>query len=222
VFRSFTDILLAQRFAEALARKAGDDLPVKSWAEYGRDRVRRRPSSCYRCSGAPRPRSSTHPDHYVMTFDALVLNARLRQSLVTVRSLRRRGLKVAAVDTVHNAPAFSSRWCSRALVFAVEDGTDAYLRPLKQTLAETGARVLIPSHDGTIALLRRHREPLERIVQLALADELAMSIAVSKERTLEVTRGVGLVKAESHRQSDAPREAAGRERSHTPRHRLPG
>jgi len=30
-----TDIHLAQRFVEALARKTGDDLLVKSWAEYG-------------------------------------------------------------------------------------------------------------------------------------------------------------------------------------------
>jgi len=127
-----------------------------------------------------------------MIFDALILNARLRQSLVAVRSLGRRGLRVAAVDTIRNAPAFSSRWCDRAFVFSVEDGTEAYLHALKQALARTGARVLIPSHDGTIALLRRHRQRLEPTVNLALASESALSIAVNKERTLQIARDLGI------------------------------
>jgi hypothetical protein len=42
--------------------------------------------------------------------DALVLNARLRQSLETVRSLGRRGLAVAAMDTMADVPAFRDRF----------------------------------------------------------------------------------------------------------------
>jgi predicted ATP-grasp superfamily ATP-dependent carboligase len=127
-----------------------------------------------------------------MTFDALVLNARLRQSLVTVRSLGRRGLTVAAVETSNHVPAFTSRWCQRGIVFQADDGTDAYLAHLTEFLERTGARVLIPSHDGTIALLRRHRPQLEQRVRLALADERTLSIAVNKERTLALAQRLGL------------------------------
>src|SRR5712691_10082113 len=92
-----------------------------------------------------------------IAFDALVLDARLRQSLVTVRSLGRRGVSSAALETVSNVPAFSSRWCQQGFLCPANEATDAYLVYLEQVLERTGARVLIPSADQTIALLRRHR-----------------------------------------------------------------
>ena len=101
------------------------------------------------------------PSPAAMRFDALVLNAPLRQSLVTVRSLGRRGLRVAAVATVPNAPAFSSRWCQRGFVFPAIEASDDYRAMLEEWLEGTGARVLISSHDGTIALLRAHRARIE-------------------------------------------------------------
>ena len=46
------------------------------------------------------------------TYDVLMLDARYRQSLATIRSLGRHGLCVAAADTIPTAPGFSSRWCA--------------------------------------------------------------------------------------------------------------
>src|SRR5947208_4081198 len=128
----------------------------------------------------------------MMRCDALVLDASLRQSLVTVRSLGRRGLGVAAAETHDHAPAFASRWCQRGFVFPAKEGTDAYQGILEHWLERTGARVLIASNDATIALLRRHRARLEPRVCLALADERALTIAVNKERTLAVATRLGL------------------------------
>src|SRR2546427_1810540 len=125
-------------------------------------------------------------------FEALVLDARLRQSLVTVRSLGRRGLSVAALETFGNVPAFSSRWCQRGFVCPADDATDAYLAYLEQVLERTGARVLIPSADGTIALLRQRRARLEPRVRIALAHEPALSVAVSEARTLAVATRLGI------------------------------
>ena len=127
-----------------------------------------------------------------MALDALVLDARLRQSLVTMRSLGRRGLSVAALETFRDVPAFSSRWCQQGFVSSADDATDAYLTYLEEVLERAGVRVLIPSADGTIALLRRHRARVERRVRVALADEPAMTIAVNKQRTLAVAERLGL------------------------------
>lgn len=133
-----------------------------------------------------------HGSSAVVRSDALVLDASLRQSLVAVRSLGRRGLGVAAAETHDHAPAFASRWCQRGLVFPAKEGTDAYEGILEHWLERTGARVLIASNDATIALLRRHRARLEPRVRLALGDEPALAIAVNKERTLAVARRLGL------------------------------
>src|SRR5256885_16133979 len=89
-------------------------------------------------------------------FDALVLDARLRQSLVAVRSLGRRGLSIAALDVL-NVPAFSSRWCRQGFVSPADDATDGYLAYLEQVLATSGARVFFPSPDAPLWFLRRPR-----------------------------------------------------------------
>src|ERR671922_1355530 len=126
-----------------------------------------------------------------MGFDALVLNASLRQSLVAVRSLGQRGLQVAAAGEHRDTPALSSRWCRESFVFPPEEALDEYLARLEAWLERAHARVLIASSDATIALLRAHRERLEQRVRLALADEPALAIAVDKEQTLEVARCLG-------------------------------
>ena len=129
-----------------------------------------------------------------VTYDALVLDGSLRQSLATVRSLGSRGLRVAALETFESSsvPAFSSRWCQQRFVCSAKHGTEAYLTYLEQLLDYISVRVLIPSSDGTIALIRRHRELLEQRVRIALAKEPALGIAISKEQTLAIARQLGL------------------------------
>ncbi|TLY46652.1 MAG: hypothetical protein E6K55_15745 [Gemmatimonadetes bacterium] len=127
-----------------------------------------------------------------MRCDALVLDAALRQSLVTVRSLGRRGLGVRAAETHDHVPAFASRWCQRAFVFPAKEGTDAYEGMLEHCLERSGARVLFASNDATIALLRRHRARLEPQLRLALAPERALAIAINKKQTLEIAHCLGL------------------------------
>jgi len=127
-----------------------------------------------------------------MAFDALVLDAQLRQSLVTVRSLGRQGLSVAALDTSGGTPTLSSRWCQQGFVCPAVEGTDAYLDCIEQVMHRPGVGVLIPSADSTVALLRRHRARLEPRVSIALAGETPLSIVVDKQRTLAVAERLGI------------------------------
>jgi predicted ATP-grasp superfamily ATP-dependent carboligase len=124
--------------------------------------------------------------------DALVLDGRLRQSLATVRSLGRRGLNVAVMETKTGAPAFASRWCHYRFVCPAEEGSAGYFDYLMQVIEATGASVLISSSDGTIELLRQHRDALEQHVRLALAPEPALGIAIDKQKTLDIASRLGL------------------------------
>ena len=126
------------------------------------------------------------------TYDALVLDAGLRQSLAAIRSLGSRGLRVAALGSSDGLPAFSSHWCQQAFVCPADEGAEEYLPYLEQLLDRISAHALITSSDATIALIRRHREQLERRVRVALAKEPALGIAISKERTLELAKQLGL------------------------------
>lgn len=136
--------------------------------------------------------NSLLPETPQQAFDALVLEANLRQSLVTVRSLGRHGLKVAALETFDRVPAFSSRWCQKAIVCPTDGSSEAFLNYLEQMLDRTRVKVLITSSDSTAALLCMHRERLERRVCIALAREPALGIALNKEQTLELAGQLGL------------------------------
>lgn len=129
-------------------------------------------------------------------YDVLVLDAKLRQSLVTVRSLGKRGLRVAASEIeglAGHVPTFSSRWCKEAFVAPTYEQSPApYVDYLEQLLDRTGARVLITSSDGTLAVIRQYRERLEKRVRIALADEPALAIAIDKDRTLEIAKQLGI------------------------------
>lgn len=129
------------------------------------------------------------------TCDVLILDAGMRQSLMTVRSLGRRGIRMAVLETYDEAkwaPAFSSCWCPQKFVSPAAQGTNEYLTYLEQVLDSTRAPVLIASADGTVELIRQHRERLERRVRIALAKEPALGTAINKEQTLEVASRLGL------------------------------
>src|SRR5207249_11156003 len=124
--------------------------------------------------------------------DAIVLDARLRQSLSAVRSLGRRGVSVAAVDVLCAPPAFRSRWCREQFVCPEPEATDAYVAYVDRLAQRLGAKVLIPSHDGTVAALRSHRARLEPRMRIALAGEQALTMTVDKGQTLAVAARLGL------------------------------
>ena len=126
------------------------------------------------------------------SYDALILDACLRQSLVSVRSLGCQGLRVAALDTLNAVPTFSSRFCQRSFVNPSSEATEGYLTYLEQLLQLTGVRVLIASSDSTRAILRQQRKRLDQKVHIALAKEPALAIAINKEFTLEIASQLGL------------------------------
>ncbi|MBV9020114.1 MAG: ATP-grasp domain-containing protein [Ktedonobacteraceae bacterium] len=134
-----------------------------------------------------------------VTYDALVLDAKLRQSLVSIRSLGRRGMHVAALEIASlvkrsgHIPTFASRWCQHAYIApSYEQSTQPFVDYLLQLLDYTGVNMLITSSDGTLAVLREHRQELEKRVRLALANESALEIAINKEQTLQIAEQLGL------------------------------
>ena len=134
------------------------------------------------------------------TYDILVLDASYKQTLVTVRSLGRAGLRVALgecfVECDPSLPvlAFKSRYSAHNLVlpsYAADPSgfADAVIRFVR----EHPTRVVLPTGDGVIAALMPAREQLAELgCVLALAPDSALEIALDKDRTLEVARKLGI------------------------------
>jgi predicted ATP-grasp superfamily ATP-dependent carboligase len=122
--------------------------------------------------------------------DVAVLDAVLRQSVVVVRSLGRKGLRVGAFDAVSDAPAFASRWCHvhGVLPSALSADAERYDSALAELLDDWTPSVIITAHDGTIEMLRARRSEIEKRSRVALAVDAALETAVDKERTLLLAR----------------------------------
>jgi len=132
-----------------------------------------------------------------------VLDAAGRHSLVAVRSLGRAGLRVCALDSVADAPAFASRFCTVAGLVPPQSAADDLVDEVIERVVRHSARVVFTTHDGTIEALRRRRRDVEGHARLALATDQALEVAVSKVRTLRLARELGIATPKSVLVEDA-------------------
>jgi predicted ATP-grasp superfamily ATP-dependent carboligase len=128
--------------------------------------------------------------------DILLLDAEYRQTLAALRAYSRMGLSVGAVacaTDASGAPALASRYAAvRAVAPDFASDPDGYVDALLALLEVYPARMVLPSHDGSIEALRPRRAEIERKTTLPLASEAALEIAVSKPRTLAVAEQLGI------------------------------
>jgi predicted ATP-grasp superfamily ATP-dependent carboligase len=142
--------------------------------------------------GAP----AVAPDCY----DILVLDAGSRQSLASVRSLGRAGLRVALGESFDECDpslpvlAFRSRYSARNVVlpsFAADFA--AFAAAVLDFVREHPTRVVLPGSDGAIAALTPLRDQLAALgCRLALPPDAALGVANDKDRTLAAARALGI------------------------------
>ena len=128
--------------------------------------------------------------------DVLLLDAQYRQALACMRDYAAAGLRVGAAvcdSEASWAPATRSRSCAvKATVPDFTDDEDAYLDAVLRLVKEWTPSLVVPAHDGSIHALRHRRTEIESQTAVALADEDALTLAVSKSRTLELAARLGL------------------------------
>jgi len=133
-------------------------------------------------------------------YDILILDAMLKQSLASARSLGRAGLRVAMGESLAHfnpswpVPAFRSRFCHKSLVLPdLDDDAPAFVAAVIQFVRDHSPRVILTSGDATIGTMRPYRDQLAELgCVLALAPESALEIANNKDRTLEIARSLGI------------------------------
>jgi predicted ATP-grasp superfamily ATP-dependent carboligase len=130
----------------------------------------------------------------------LVLDAAFKQSLASVRSLGRAGLRVAAGESVGKfnpdvpVQAFRSRYCQGTLMLPdlVAD-TPGFIAALTDFVTEHSPRMILPTDDVTIGILRPYRQHFADLGCIfALASDPALDVANDKDRTLAVAGRLGI------------------------------
>ncbi len=133
-------------------------------------------------------------------FDILVLDAASRQSLASVRSLGRAGLRVAMGESSAECRpplpvlSFASRYCARTVVLPnLITDVPAFGAAVVDFVRAHPTRVVLPTADGAIGAMMPWRDELAELgCVLALAPQSALEIANDKDRTLEVARRLGI------------------------------
>ena len=120
----------------------------------------------------------------------LVTDAQGNHALAVVRSLGRRGIRVAAADSVPWAKSFFSRYCvRRALYPSPTGGVAAFLRGLCRILDEIRPAVLMPMTERTILAIAAHRQQIESRAMIApLPSPQALAVAFDKLATVELAQ----------------------------------
>jgi glutathione synthase/RimK-type ligase-like ATP-grasp enzyme len=127
-------------------------------------------------------------------YDVLVLDAAFKQSLASVRSLGRAGLRVAAAECFAECDprlpvaGFRSGYSSlnQILPSYVADAS-AYGAAIVDFVHQHPTRVVLPTMDGSIATLMHVRDQLADLdCTVALAPNSALAVANDKDRTLAV------------------------------------
>lgn len=143
-------------------------------------------------------------------YDVLVLDAGCKQSLASVRSLGRRGLRVALGESVsecrplYQPPSFRSRYCAEPLVLPdYTDDVPGYQDAVIDFVSQNPTRVVLPTSDASISAVGPLRERLAELgCVLALAPDRALQITGDKERTLAIAGELGIAYPKSIRISE--------------------
>jgi len=133
-------------------------------------------------------------------YDVLVLDAATKQSLASVRSLGRAGLRVVAgecfAECARASPVvgFRSRHCLHNLVLpSYADDANDFGAKVVQFVRKHPTRVVLPTMDGSISALTPRRAELAELgCVLALPSDEALAVANDKDRTLAIAEQLAI------------------------------
>jgi predicted ATP-grasp superfamily ATP-dependent carboligase len=133
-------------------------------------------------------------------YDVLILDAATKQSLASVRSLGRAGLRVVAgecfAECAPTSPVvgFRSRHAQHNLVLpSYAADAAAFGAKVVEFVREHPTRVVLPTMDGSISALTPRRAELAELgCVLALPSDEALAIANDKDKTLAIASELGI------------------------------
>ena len=119
-----------------------------------------------------------------------------------VRSLAKKGLKVWCADTSKRNICSMSKYCSGSFVYPdYTEDEGAFIDCLKQKIAELKPKMLLPTHDESVVIMR-HRDELPKDVVIPYEGaEMLLMLANKAESTLKA-REAGVPVPEVYHSAD--------------------
>ena len=115
-----------------------------------------------------------------------------RVGYTILRSLHQKGLKVWAADTSKRNICSMSKFCTGSFTYPdpfTEE--DAFIQVLKDKVAELRPRVLMPTHDESVVIMR-HRDEFPVDLIIPYEGEEKLLLLANKAKSTEIARKAGV------------------------------
>ena len=125
-----------------------------------------------------------------------------RVGYTILKSLHQKGLKVWAADTSNRNICSMSKFCTGSFTYPdpfTEE--DAFIQVLKDKVAELRPRVLMPTHDESVVIMR-HRDEFPADLIIPYEGEEKLLLLANKAKSTELARKAGVPVPEVYKSID--------------------
>lgn len=125
-----------------------------------------------------------------------------RVGYTILKSLHQKGLKVWAADTSKRNICSMSKFCTGSFTYPdpfTEE--DAFIQVLKDKVAELRPRVLMPTHDESVVIMR-HRDEFPEDLIIPYEGEEKLLLLANKAKSTEIARKAGVPVPEVYKSID--------------------
>lgn len=125
-----------------------------------------------------------------------------RVGYTILKSLHKKGLKVWAADTSKRNICSMSKFCTGSFTYPdpfTEE--DAFIQVLKDKVAELRPRVLMPTHDESVVIMR-HRDEFPADLIIPYEGEEKLLLLANKAKSTELARKAGVPVPEVYKSID--------------------
>lgn len=137
-----------------------------------------------------------------MRCDVILTYCWNRVGYTILKSLHQKGLKVWAADTSKRNICSMSKFCTGSFTYPdpfTEE--DAFIQVLKDKVAELRPRVLIPTHDESVVIMR-HRDEFPVDLIIPYEGEEKLLLLANKAKSTEIARKAGVPVPEVYKSID--------------------
>ena len=122
----------------------------------------------------------------------LVTDGNFKHTLAAVRSLGKNGAEVTVFSHLFICVSFFSKYCRHRVIAPDPEKDPMFAAFLLEYVKKNHVDVLLPISFAAVMQVSRIRNELEKYVKIPLADDEALYIAGSKDRTIKYAETIGI------------------------------
>jgi predicted ATP-grasp superfamily ATP-dependent carboligase len=122
----------------------------------------------------------------------ILTDGNFKHTLAAVRSLGKSGNEVTVLSHLSVSTSFYSKYCHHRVIAPDPEKDAGFAAFLLEYVKKNHCDVLLPVSFAAVMQVSRIRHELEKYVKIPLADDAALDIAGSKDRTIRYAEKIGI------------------------------